>query len=110
MTGSDKLGAVVEKNDLLVAQVQHQVEPAAPACVLETECDGQAVLSIADQGGANVDDRLAGIPGGEFDHQHVAVQVEGQEVAGMRRIVMVMPHHRIDLKGTRSAVMPRSEE
>jgi len=55
-----------------------------PVHVHKGQRDGRQVLPIPDQGRAAVDERPGGVASGHLNDEHMPVQVQGDEMAGVR--------------------------
>ncbi len=96
---------IVIEDDRTACDGDQHIEQAIPVHIAEAERNRGQVLPWPQQGGTVVDFSFGGITPRQLDHYHVAIQVDRDEVAGMRWGI-VMPNHRIYLERARASVMP----
>ncbi len=84
-----------------VADPHQQVRLAIPVDILETQRDRSQFLSLPEQDGTAVNPGFGRVVRWQLDDQDVAVQVEGEKVAGVIGRVVVVPDHGVGLKGAR---------
>ncbi len=96
---------LVDEDKVTIGDIDDHVELAVAAHIQEGEGHYGQVLSLADQGRAEVDFGLRGIPSWELDHLDMTVEVDSNEMAGVAGGVG-MSDHPVDLVGPRTAVVP----
>lgn len=95
----------VEKDEQRALDRDKHVRSAIVVDIAEGEGDGSEVLTGTKQDGTGEDDAFGGIASGEFDDEDVAMEVEGDEMAGMQWGVVVTDDL-VDLEGARSSEVP----
>src|SRR6266568_3442085 len=96
---------LVDEDKVTIGDIDDHVELAVAAHIQGGEGHYGQVLSLADQGRAEVDFGLRGIPSWELDHLDMTVEVDSNEMAGVAGGVG-MSDHPVDLVGPRTAVVP----
>ena|SRR5579871_191844 len=98
-----KLRAIVAEDDLAVLDVNNHIELFIVVHIAESQRDRYLVIARCNEVWPDILVRLGGVASWQLDDDHLPVQVEGDEMAGVLRAV-IMANNLVGLEEARIAI------